>query len=109
MPLYMYQATYSSESWSAQIQEPQQREEQARHIIEANGGKLHGFYYAFGEYDIVVILEFPDAATMAAVAMAIAANTGGVGKTTALMSASEGFEALKRASSVIYQAPGQSS
>ena len=41
--------------------------------IEAVGGKLHGFWYAFGEYDAYNLWEAPDNVSMAAVAMAISA------------------------------------
>ena len=39
--------------------------------IESVGGKLHGFWYAFGEYDGYTLWEAPDAVSMAAVAIAI--------------------------------------
>jgi hypothetical protein len=40
MALYMYQATYTSESWAAQIKHPQNRVESVgRQVCEAVGGK----------------------------------------------------------------------
>jgi uncharacterized protein with GYD domain len=39
--------------------------------IESVGGKLHGFWYAFGEYDGYSLWEAPDNVAMAAVALAI--------------------------------------
>lgn len=107
MPLYMYQASYTSDSWKTQIQNPQNRAEQIRSIVEANGGKLLGFYYAFGEYDAVVIFEAPDNVVVSALAIAIAA--GGVvkdSKTTVLMSPEEGVEAMRRAGGTGYHPPG---
>ena len=29
-------------------------------MFEGLGGRIESFYYAFGEYDFVVIAEFPD-------------------------------------------------
>ena len=107
MPLYMYQASYTSDAWKAQIQNPQNRAEQIRQMVEANGGKLLGFYYAFGEYDAVVIMEAPNNVAIAALAMAVAG--GGAlkeGKTTVLMTPEEGLEAIRKAGGTGYRPPG---
>jgi hypothetical protein len=51
MPLYMYQAAYTWESWAAQLKNPQNRiETVGRQACEAVGGKLVGGWYCFGEY-----------------------------------------------------------
>ncbi len=102
MALYMYQLAYTPKSWAAQLKSPQNRaEEVGRAVCEAAGGKLVGGWYCFGEYDIVIIADMPNAEGMAAVALAIAAG-GAVksAKTTALMSGAEGVAAMTRAASV---------
>ena len=49
MPIYMYQAAYSTESWAAQLKDPQNRvETTGRKLCEAAGGKLLGGWYCFG-------------------------------------------------------------
>jgi uncharacterized protein with GYD domain len=102
MPLYMYQAAYTSESWAAQLKNPQNRVEAVgRAACEAVGGKLIGGWYCFGEYDLVIIADVPNNESMSAIAMAIAA--GGAlkaGKTTVLMSGADGVAALKKAEAV---------
>ena len=107
MPLYMFQAAYTSEAWAAQIQRPQNRIEQVRPIIESQGGKILGAYYAFGEYDIVLILEAPNNVSVSALALAAAAG-GAIKaqKTTVLMSIEEGMAAMQRASGTGYRPPG---
>jgi uncharacterized protein with GYD domain len=83
MPLYMYQASYTSEAWAEQLKNPQNRLEQMRPVVEAAGGKLLAFYYAFGEYDVVAIMELPDNIRASALALSVAG--GGAlknGKTT---------------------------
>jgi uncharacterized protein with GYD domain len=107
MALYMYQGSYTSEAWKTLIENPQNRAEQIRSMIEANGGKLHGFYYAFGEYDAVLITEFPDNVSASAVILAAAAG-GGIkaSKTTVLMTVEEGMEAMKKAGGTGYRPPG---
>jgi uncharacterized protein with GYD domain len=102
MPLYMYQAAYTGDSWAAQLKNPQNRVDAVgRAACEAVGGKLVGGWYCFGEYDLVIIADVPNNEAMSAIAMAIAA--GGAlkaGKTTALMTGAEGVAAMKKAEAV---------
>jgi uncharacterized protein with GYD domain len=75
--------------------------------IESVGGKLHGFWYAFGEHDGYNLWEAPDNVSMAAVALAISGG-GGLSsfETTVLMTVDETLDALRKAAEVQYQAPG---
>jgi uncharacterized protein with GYD domain len=102
MPLYMYQAAYTPESWAAQLKNPQNRVDAVgKAACEAVGGKLVCGAYSFGEYDLVIIADVPDDASMSAIAMAIAA--GGAlkaSKTTKLLSGTEGVEAMRKADAV---------
>ena len=107
MALYMHQASFTSEAWAAQIRNPQNRAEQMRTLIEANGGRMLGYYYAFGEYDVILISELPDNVSVAALILA-AAGGGALKalKTTVLMSPEEGLEAMRRAGGTGYRPPG---
>jgi uncharacterized protein with GYD domain len=102
MALFMYQAAYTAESWAAQLKNPQNRAETVgRAVCEAVGGKLVGGWYCFGEYDLMIIADVPNAECMAAIALAIGA--GGAVKsaqTTALMSGADGVAAMTKAASV---------
>ncbi len=104
MPLYMYQASYTSEAWAEQLKNPQNRLEQMRPVVEAAGGKLLAFYYAFGEYDVVAIMEAPDNVSISALAIA-AGGALKAGKTTVLMTPEEGLEAMRRAGGTGYRPP----
>jgi uncharacterized protein with GYD domain len=98
----MYQAGYTAESWAAQMEKPQNRiETVARKACKAVGGKLVGGWLCFGEYDFVIIADVPDKESMAAIAIAVGAG-GAIksSKTTVLMTAKEGIEALEKASAV---------
>lgn len=103
MPLYMYQAAYTPESWAAQMKNPQNRVESVgRQTTEVVGGTLIGGWYCLGEYDVMLIADVPDIESMAAIAVAIAA--GGAIKssqTTALMTGAELVTALQKSVSVI--------
>ncbi len=107
MPLYLSKFSYTPETWARLIQNLEDRRNAAQSYIESVGGKLHGFWYAFGTYDGYNLWEAPDNVSMAGVALAIAA--GGALRsfeTTVLLTVDETMDALRRAESVRYQAPG---
>ena len=107
MTMYLTRFSYTPETWARLIQKPEDRREAARAYIESVGGKLHGFWYSFGEYDGWNLWEAPDDVSMAAVALAIGA--GGALRsieTTVLLSVGELMAALGKAKSIQYRAPG---
>nr|WP_267901631.1 GYD domain-containing protein [Sinorhizobium meliloti] len=99
--------SYTPETWARMIENPEDRREAARAYIESVGGKLHGFWYAFGEYDGWNLWEAPDNVSMAAVALAIGAG-GALSsiETTVLLSVEDTMEALGKAKSISYRLPG---
>jgi len=107
MPLYLTKFSYTPETWARLTANPEDRRQAAREYIEAVGGKLHGFWYAFGPHDGYTLWEAPDNASMAGVALALAG--GGALRsleTTVLLSVEETLEALRTAERVRYRAPG---
>ena len=86
---------------------PEDRREAARKYIESVGGKLPGFWYAFGTYDGYNLWEAPDNVPMAAVGIAISGG-GALSKfeTTSLLTVEETMDALRRADAIRYQPPG---
>jgi uncharacterized protein with GYD domain len=107
MPLYLTRFSYTPETWARLSKNPEDRRDAARRYIESVGGKLHGFWYAMGEYDGYNLWEAPDAVSMAAVAIAISAG-GALSRfeTTELLTVEETLDALGRVSSVGYRQPG---
>ena len=104
MPHYLHQVAYTPEAWRALVAKPQDRIEAVRPAIEKLGGKIKSAWYAFGEYDIVVITEMPDNVSAAGIAIAFAG--GGACKsvqTTPLMSAEEAVQAMKKATESGYR------
>jgi uncharacterized protein with GYD domain len=90
------------------VSNPEDRRKAAQSYIESVGGKLHGFWYAFGEHDGYNLWEAPDNVSMASVALAIGA--GGALRsieTTVLMSVEETLDALRKAAEVRYRPPGE--
>ena len=108
MPLYMTQASYTSEAAAVLTRNPEDRGEAFSRLAESMGGRLVSFYNSLGEYDLLVIYEAPDEGTAAA--MVLAATAPGhlsKVKTTVLLSAEEGMEAMRKAGEARYRAPGQ--
>lgn len=107
MPMYLTRFSYTPEAWSRLAKDPEDRREAARSYIESVGGKLHGFWYAFGEYDGYNLWEAPDNVSMAAVAIAIGGG-GALSKleTTVLMTVEETMKAMEQASTIRYRPPG---
>jgi uncharacterized protein with GYD domain len=104
MPSYLLQVAYSSETLAALIKNPQNRIEAVRKPVEKLGGKVVGGWIAFGDYDVVAVLDMPDNESAAAFSMAIGA--GGACKsvkTTPLMSADEAVGAMKKAGTTGYK------
>ena len=51
MPFYLTRFSYTPATWARLIKNPEDRRGAARQYIEAVGGTLQGFWYAFGEHD----------------------------------------------------------
>ena len=108
MPLYLSKFSYTPETWARLIGKPEDRRLAAQSYIESVGGKLHGFWYAFGTYDGYNLWEAPDNVSMAAVALAISAGDAlSSFETTVLLTVEETMDALRKAGQVRYRAPGE--
>jgi uncharacterized protein with GYD domain len=108
MPLYLSKFSYTSETWARLIANPEDRRKAAQLYIESVGGKLHGFWYAFGTHDGYTLWEAPDNMSMAGVALAISAG-GALSslETTVLLTIEETIDALRTAEQIRYRPPGQ--
>jgi uncharacterized protein with GYD domain len=106
MAFYLAQASYSSQATGAMIKNPQDRAAAVRPLVERMGGKLHGLWLTFGDYDVVAIAEMPDNVSAAALSMAIGASGAmSAYRTTPLLTVNEAMEAMKKAGGISYQAP----
>jgi uncharacterized protein with GYD domain len=105
MPHYLVQVGYNAGGVAALVKEPQNRIEKVTPAIEALGGRVECGYFAFGEYDVVVVCEMPDNASAAAFALAVGAGgTVSSYKTTPLLTPDEAVEAMRKAGGSSYQA-----
>jgi len=105
--LYLTKFSYTPETWARLIDNPEDRRVAAQAYIESVGGKLHGFWYAFGAHDGYNLWEAPDNVSMAAVALALGAG-GALDalETTVLLTVDETLDALRQAGQIKYRPPG---
>lgn len=106
MPKYLIQATYTGEGVKGLLKEGGTGRRAAVEKLAASvGGTVEALYYAFGETDVYVILDLPDNASAAAVALTVGASGAVTLKTSVLMTPEEVDEATKKSPS--YRPPGQ--
>ena len=106
MPKYLVQANYIGDGVKGLLKEGgSSRRAAVEKLIKSSGGTLETFYYAFGETDLYVIADMPDNASMAAVALTVAASGVINLKTTVLMAPEELDNAAKK--TPLYRPPGK--
>ena len=98
MPFFLYQWVYKDPALKAMIEVPQDRPAELRKAVEAFAGKLHQFYFAFGAFDGIAIVEFPDNESCVACGLTLSGAGGNAQLvTTVLVTPAEGQEAMHRA------------
>ena len=98
MAKYLITASYSAEGLKGlQKDKASGRRNAVRQACESIGGKLDAFYFAFGEDDVVSIVDLPD--NVAASALSLAASATGLirTRTTALLTVEEVDKSLAAA------------
>ena len=98
MATFLVQVSYTPEALSALIAKPQNRAAVVKKSVENLGGSYIGSWMAFGDYDLVLLVEMPN--NVSAAALAIAAAAGGslkAIKTTPLLTIDQAMSALKKA------------
>ncbi|MGP0028962.1 MAG: GYD domain-containing protein [Acidimicrobiales bacterium] len=96
IPKYLVQASYIGDGVQGLRQEGgSARRDVAAKACSSVGGKLDAFYYAFGEADVVSIMDLPDNVTAAGLALFVAASGKVDIKTTVLLTPEEVDAAVK--------------
>jgi uncharacterized protein with GYD domain len=105
MPKFLIQATYTPEGTKGLLKEGASgRRAAVEQVVTGLGGKVEAVYYAFGQDDIVLIIDLPDAVSMAAVSLTVKASGGLQTRATPLLGVDEIDEATRR--QVDFRAPG---
>ena len=106
MPKYLLEVSYTAEGAKGVLKDGgSKRRAAAQTAIESLGGKLETFYFAFGRSDVFVIVDLPDALSVAAASITLAASGAVTCKTTALLTAADIDAAVKKSAS--YTPPGR--
>lgn len=104
MPKFLIQATYTSEGTKGLLKEGASgRRAAVDQVVTALGGKVESVYFAFGEDDIVLIIDLPDPVSMAAISLTVKASGALHTRATPLLTVEEIDEAARR--QVPFRAP----
>ncbi|HZE16984.1 MAG TPA: GYD domain-containing protein [Mycobacterium sp.] len=106
MPKYLITGSYTSEGAKGVVAKGgSDRRAAVEKLAESVGGAVDSFYFAFGDEDIVAIIDAPDNQSVAAVTMTVGASGMVDIRTTVLLTPEEVDGAA--AKSVSYRSPGQ--
>src|SRR3954447_14609751 len=109
MPIFITQGRYSRDAIKGMIANPEDRAEAATKLFEAAGGKLLTYYITLGEYDWLIVSEFPDLQSVSAAVLAAAASGGVTDEKTTLgrtPAEAKGVSAATGKAAAAYRAPG---
>jgi len=106
MPKYLFQGSYTGEGLRGLLKEGgSKRRETIEQAVKGMGGTLEGFYYAFGDDDVFIIVDMPDNVSTAALSLTVNASGAAKSKTIVLLTPEEIDQATKK--SAEYRPPGQ--
>ena len=106
MPKYLVEASYLGDAIQALRREGgSARRDAVERACASVGGRLDTFLFAFGDSDVVAILDLPDNVTAAGVALLVAASGKVDIKTTVLLTPEEVDAATKIGGD--YRPPGE--
>jgi uncharacterized protein with GYD domain len=101
MPIYITQGRYTRDAVKGMIVKPEDRAEAVSRLLAKVGGRLHGYYLTFGEYDFLCIAELPSDTQAAAALLTVASGGGVTGlRTTVAMTSVEAKGAFAAASDI---------
>jgi uncharacterized protein with GYD domain len=106
MAKYLSEMSLTPQAFQAVVQNPQNRADAVRPMIQAIGGQLDEYYFVVGENKVLVLLDMPDDVSVEAITMAVMAG-GAINSAKAyrLMTAAEAVEAMRKAKDVTYKPP----
>lgn len=105
MAKYLIQGNYVGDGVKGLLQEGGTgRRAAVENLVSSLGGSLESLYFAFGDSDIVAIVDMPDHASVSAAALMVGATGAVTLKTTVLITPEEVDEATKKNPN--YRPPG---
>jgi uncharacterized protein with GYD domain len=108
MAKYLIRSSYTAEGVKGLLKDGGTKRRQViEELVRAAGGKLEAYYFAFGDDDLLTILDLPDDATAAALSLGVSASGAVQTSVTVLLTPEEIDQAAKIAASIQYRPPGQ--
>ena len=105
MPKYLFQARYTSEGIQGLVGDSASgRRADVQAAVKALGGNVEAFYYAFGDDDVITIVDLPDNIRAAALGLTSTGSGAVRVRTTPLLSVEDVDAALDIKTQ--YRAPG---
>jgi uncharacterized protein with GYD domain len=105
---YLIEVGYTPQSWTNQIDKQANVVERITPALDACGAKLQCLYYAFGDVDLLGVIDFPTPEDAAAFALAVGSSGAlRLYRTTPLLSIDQGIDSLRRADEIrkVYSPP----
>src|SRR3954451_9244956 len=101
MTHYLIEVGYTPQSWSTQIDTKANVVDRITPAVKAAKGNIQSIYYAFGDVDLIGIIEFPTEEDAAGFALAVTSR-GALRsfKTTPLLTVEQGMKSMKRAADI---------
>jgi len=100
--IFITQGRFTREAMQGMTARPEDRALAVGKLAKAAGGKLLDYYFTFGEYDFLCVIEGPDEKQMAQV-LIVAGSTGGVTdlKTTLAIRSSDAKKVFGEAGGIL--------
>ncbi len=106
MAAFLIQFSYTEQGVNGLLKEGgSKRRDATEQLIKSVGGRLVAYYFAFGEYDGIAIVDGVENADAAAASLTAAASGAVKTKTTVLITPDEIDRAARK--NPTYRAPGQ--
>lgn len=108
MAHYLIEVGYTPESWNTQIDKQANVVDRITPALDACGATLQCMYYAFGEADLIGVIDFPTPEDAAAFALAVGSSGAlRLYRTTPLLTVDQGIDSLRRAEALrrVYSPP----
>lgn len=108
MAHYLIEVGYTPQSWNNQIDKQSNVVERITPALDACGAKMQCLYYAFGDVDLLGVIDFPTPEDAAAFALAVGSSGAlRLYRTTPLLSIDQGIDSLRRADEIrkVYSPP----
>ena len=106
MPKYLIQARYTTEGIQGLVKDSASgRRADVQAAVKALGGTVEAFYYAFGDDDVVMIVDLPNSIKAAAFGLTTSGSGAVRVRTTPLLTVEDVDQALEV--NTQYRAPGE--